>query len=166
MNRRVIRIEGSIAIVPLTRGAVAVIDAEDVAIVGAWQWQAMPEKDGSFYAARSEKVDGRKTTIRMHRAIMNALPSVEIDHRDLDKLNNRKANLRSATRSQNRANTTLSARNTSGFKGVVRCGSRWRSAIRKNGKCISLGRFETPEAAHAAYVEAAQTLFGEFARSS
>jgi hypothetical protein len=39
---RPIRVEGDTAIVPLTRGFEAVIDAVDVPIVEGWNWVAIP----------------------------------------------------------------------------------------------------------------------------
>jgi hypothetical protein len=88
-----------------------------------------------------------------------------IDHRDGDPANNRWANLRLATRSQNAANKRRPQHNTSGFKGVSRCASgKWRARVSKNGRAIHLGRYSTPQAAHDAYVAAARKLFGEFAR--
>jgi len=89
-----------------------------------------------------------------------------IDHRDGDATNNRWSNLREATASQNGANTRRRRQNASGYKGVSldKRSGRCRASIRKNGRKINLGTFDTPEAAHAAYVEAARKLFGEFAR--
>jgi hypothetical protein len=89
-----------------------------------------------------------------------------IDHRDGDPKNNRLSNLRRATQSQNCANRRLARNNTSGFKGVSRRASgKWLAYISKNGRKRCLGRFETPEAAHEAYMAAAHKLFGKFARS-
>jgi hypothetical protein len=89
-----------------------------------------------------------------------------IDHRDGDATNNSWSNLRRATPSQNNANRRRLRHNTSGYKGVFSCGrsGRWRAVIRRNWRRTYLGTFDTPEAAHAAYVEAARKLFGEFAR--
>jgi hypothetical protein len=91
--------------------------------------------------------------------------SLVIDHRDGDPANNRWANLRSATRSQNSANRRLHRNNVCGLKGVSPYGRRWCATICKNGRIHHLGIFLTPQAAHAAYVEAARKLFGEFART-
>jgi hypothetical protein len=88
-----------------------------------------------------------------------------IDHRDLDPSNNRWANLRRATRSQNNANTRTNRNNACGLKGVSSDGSRWRATIHKNGRRHHLGKFPTPQAAHAAYAKAARKLFGRFART-
>jgi hypothetical protein len=90
-----------------------------------------------------------------------------IDHRDRDATNNRWDNLRRATASQNNANRRRPRQNTSGYKGVCRCrkSGKWRAFIGRNRQIIYLGRFPTPQAAHAAYVAAARKLFGGFARA-
>jgi hypothetical protein len=88
-----------------------------------------------------------------------------IDHRDGDPTNNRWNNLRKATPSQNSANRRRPQNNTSGFKGVLAYRGKWRATISKNGQSTVLGMFQSPEAAHAAYVAAARKLFGEFART-
>lgn len=99
-------------------------------------------------------------------------PDPFVDHRDLDKHNNVWTNLREATKSQNQANIGLIKSNASGFKGVSRYrageryGKPWQASIGKDGKSRHLGHFATKEEAHAAYVLAAQTLFGEFARAA
>lgn len=93
-------------------------------------------------------------------------PAQQIDHINGDKTDNRLVNLRLATCSQNHANVGPSAVNTSGFKGVARCRKRWRAAIQHAGKTRHIGVFDAPEQAHAAYIAAAQNLFGDFARAA
>jgi hypothetical protein len=90
-----------------------------------------------------------------------------IDHRDGDATNNRWSNLRRASASQNGANRGRSRQNSSGYKGVSLCrrSGRWEAYIRKKRRRMHLGTFDTPEAAHDAYVAAARKLFGEFART-
>lgn len=90
-----------------------------------------------------------------------------VDHRDLDRANNRLSNLRRATRTQNVVNRRRARNNTSGFKGVCRCRAtgRWVARIRHAGRKHYLGRYATAEEAHAAYVAKARELFGEFARA-
>lgn len=91
---------------------------------------------------------------------------IDIDHRDGNSLNNRRANLRLATHAQNQHNRKAYATNTSGYKGVsyYRPTGKWVARIELKGKCKGLGYFFTPEAAHAAYIAAAKELHGEFAR--
>jgi HNH endonuclease len=91
--------------------------------------------------------------------------SLVIDHRDLDPSNNRWANLRCATRSQNSANRRVQRNNACGLKGVSPNRRGWCATIRKNGRIHYLGNFPTPREAHAAYAKAARKLFGEFART-
>ncbi len=99
-------------------------------------------------------------------------PNPFVDHRDLNKHNNVWTNLREATKSQNMANVGIIKSNKSGLKGVSRYragesyGKPWQACIGKDGKSRHLGHFATKEEAHAAYVAAAENLFGEFARAA
>jgi hypothetical protein len=87
---------------------------------------------------------------------------VEVDHRNLIGADNRWDNLREATHAQNCMNRRLRADNIAGFKGVQKDGNTYRARITINGKLKNLGRFETAEAAAAAYRLAAAELHGEF----
>lgn len=93
-------------------------------------------------------------------------PEHDIDHRDLDKTNNKIGNLRKATESQNSGNIRPHKDNRSGFKGVYAKRSKWCAQIMCQGKRITIGIFETKEDAAAAYMAASEKLFGEFARAS
>lgn len=91
------------------------------------------------------------------------LPPSEIDHIDRDGSNNRFANLRLATRSQNLANTQ--SRSASGLKGVTwhKRQERWRASITHGGVSRHLGYFDHANDAAEAYAAAAQAAFGDFA---
>lgn len=97
-------------------------------------------------------------------------PELEVDHKDLDKNNNSFKNLRLATRSQNQANNGAYSNNKLQVKGVrksERPAKRpYRAKIGFQGRVIHLGYFESPEAAHEAYLAAALRFHGEFARGS
>jgi len=95
-------------------------------------------------------------------------PEGDIDHANCDPIDSRLANLRAATRSQNHANKGTRADNTSGRKGVSWDKSRrkWVAHIGRNGRIYHLGRFNSAEDASASYSEAAQRLYGEFARTA
>jgi hypothetical protein len=95
-------------------------------------------------------------------------PPENIDHRDLDRANNRWTNLRLATYSQNAQNRPIGKANTSGYKGVYwhKIDEKWRAVIRVGGRRKHLGLFNDKEAAHAAYVAAAEKHYGEFARAA
>lgn len=93
-------------------------------------------------------------------------PDRKIDHKDTVRDNNTWDNLRLATDAQNSHNTRIFRTNTSGFKGVSKhkASGLWQAYIWVNNKKVSLRYHKTPEAAHAAYSEAAHRLRGEFAR--
>jgi hypothetical protein len=95
-------------------------------------------------------------------------PHGDVDHINGQRDDNRIANLRIATRSQNLWNSRRQSRNTSGFKGVSFDKNRrqWQAHICVTGHVIHLGRFSSPEAAHDAYISAATRYFGEFARAA
>jgi hypothetical protein len=91
-------------------------------------------------------------------------PDKELDHINGHRHDNRWSNLRESTDRQNAANRKRQRNNTSGFKGVHRDGNRWRARIASRiGPSISVGRFDTSEEAHTAYLAAAKERFGEFA---
>jgi hypothetical protein len=92
-------------------------------------------------------------------------PEDQIDHKNLNKADNRFENLREATAPNNGWNTRALKRGKSGFKGVSICnGSQIVASICVSGKRMYLGSFKTTEEAHAAYVAAAKKYHGEFAR--
>jgi len=96
-------------------------------------------------------------------AVVNgAWPETGIDHINRNKTDNRWANLRLATRSQNAMNRPAQSNNTSGYKGVSRNGKRWAANIHEDGRKRHLGTFDTPKEAHAAYCRAAVKLHGDF----
>lgn len=93
-------------------------------------------------------------------------PEIHVDHANLDKIDNRIANLRLATISQNTANHAISSRNTSGFKGVTwnRSAGKWQAFIKADNKFHYLGLFVEPRDAHRAYEVSSRKFFGQFAR--
>ena len=95
-------------------------------------------------------------------------PSGDVDHRNLDHSDNRWVNIRPASRSNNRCNQRARRDNKSGLKGIFfhKGHGTWYARISKDGQHHHLGVFATAEAAHAAYIEAAARLHGEFARTA
>lgn len=169
MNRkaRPIRIEGDIAYVTLTRGYEAIIDAADVPLVIGPCWLA--EVSGkTVYAARTEQRSGIKRRIYMHHVICPPPAGMEVDHRDCNGMNNRRSNLRPATRQQNVCNQMVRRDNLAGVRGVTffKPAQKWRSQISFNGKRRFLGYFDTIDGAKEAYARASAELHGDFGRTS
>jgi AP2 domain/HNH endonuclease len=166
-NKKPIRVEGNIAYVTLTKGYVAVLDAADVSLVEGANWHAEVKPRTVYAVSQSSRdADGKRRMIRLHRALMNAPPDMDVDHRNGHGLDNRRDNLRLATCQQNQYNQRIHRNNTSGFKGVywyTRIG-KWRAMITHDGKQQHLGYHATPEAAYAAYCEASARLHGDFGR--
>jgi AP2 domain-containing protein/HNH endonuclease len=150
--------------IKLTRSQFAKVDASDYEWLNQWNWYALFNKlIGSFYAVRGRHEPGQPALISMHRAILGDPKGLDVDHINHDTLDNRRKNLRKATRSQNLLNARRKI-NNSGFKGVYRHpGGKWKAQIQVNHKYVYLGYFSSPEEAHKAYVKAAKKLAGIFA---
>ena len=163
---REVRIEGEIAIIPLTQGKFAIIDAADAPLASGRNWHAKLT-NSTPYAVSKLPRRSPKRGLSLHRLIMGDPPGVFVDHIDGDGLNCRRANLRLATKSENNRNRRLGKNSASGLKGVSWESGRsmWMASIRVDRKQRFLGRFDNPSDAHAAYCAAAKELHGEFARS-
>ncbi len=93
-------------------------------------------------------------------------PKQEIDHVNGVRGDDAFANLREATRSQNNQNRRAYGR--SGVKGAfwVQRQRKWRASMKLNGRVVTLGMFDTAEAAGAEYARAAAERYGKFARTA
>jgi hypothetical protein len=86
-------------------------------------------------------------------------PSHDIDHVNGRRDDNRWSNLRPVTRGENMQNLRAGhADNKTGLLGVAPVRNRFGAYIRANGRNKYLGSFDTPEEAHAAYLEAKRNL--------
>jgi hypothetical protein len=154
----------------LADGSVALVSRADLPLVVGYRWHRHNVRGEGrlFYAVCRPKVGGRRErTVWMHRLLLGEPEGLEIDHINGDGLDNRRGNLRTATRLENARN--IRPRSHTGLKGV-RLKSRplakpWVAVIHPGaGREIHLGYFATPEEAARAYDAAAREHFGEFAR--
>lgn len=140
----------------LTKGKETCIELSDWSVVQKYNWST--SGSGKYVEGR---VAGKLTYL--HKFLV---PSVnKVDHRDRNGFNNKRSNLRQASRSDNQANRLEQRNNTSGFKGVSwsKAAGKWEARIKHEGKQTYLGVFDDAVLAAAAYNGAARYLFGEFA---
>lgn len=154
----------SIAYIPLTKGKFACVDWDDAEYLSQWNWVAWWAKHGdTWYAIRHWNVEGQHMSMGMHRHIIRDVDSV--DHKTPGNgLDNRRSNLREATRQQQARNRRVRSDSGSGMRGVQGAEGRWRAKISVGSKRIHLGYFSTAELACAAYREAATKYHGDFAQ--
>lgn len=150
-----------VVFIPLSQGQVTVIDFDDFEKVRGLKWCAQSRK-GRFHAAR---YFGKKYEY-LHRYLLDAPSGIEVDHKNGDGLDNRRENLRLATKTQQRQGYRRpKTGTTSKYRGVSRWNGydKWQAEISFNKKKIRLGGFDKEEDAARAYDKKARELFGEFA---
>jgi predicted transcriptional regulator len=103
--------------------------------------------------------------IFIHRLINETPEGMDTDHIDRNQLNNRRTNLRTATHTENMRNR-IKRSGSSKYKGVtwVKQREKWMARIKHGDREKSLGHYATEEEAARVYDDAAQELFGEFAK--
>lgn len=154
--------------IPLTKGKVALVDDDDYEALNKFNWCAFRVKTGDYYAVRSSSISGGQSrrTILMHREIANAPAGLEVDHINGVTLDNRRANLRLATKSQNAANRRKKKPSTSSqYLGVTwhTLRGKWAARITVNWEHRHLGLYVDEREAALAYDRAARQYRGEFA---
>lgn len=157
---------GSVVEIPLTRGHVALIDDDDADLVLAHKWCAI-NPGRSWYAMCRKR--GSNEPVLLHQLILPVARGLTVDHINGDGLDNRRGNLRVATRRQQQWNRR--AKRGKRFKGVVWMrdgkltgGGRWAACIHLSDGRVLRRYAKTEEAAAMYYNLFAQEHFGDFAR--
>lgn len=138
--------------IKLTNGGTTLVDPQDYWYYNQWKWQNI----GGYarrciYIANEKLANGKHRSINqlihLHREINNTPEGYDTDHINGNKLDNRSANLRTATRSQNAINRIC--------KGVQFRNDRKRSPYRvyvsHDKKEIYIGCFKTFDEAEQVY---------------
>jgi hypothetical protein len=149
---------------PLGDGRHALIDWADSDLVRGFKWRPL-DTGGRTYAHAWHN----QLHLYLHRLVIGAGADMTVDHINGDGLDNRRLNLRLATRSQNAANTGSNRRKagkSSRYKGVSWSKSklRWVSYVNHQGKSRSVGTSIDENEAARKYDAAATAIWGEFAR--
>ena len=129
-------------------GKEILVDDDFFDLYGRDRWYV----DAEGYVVRAIYAAGRKQVkLLMHRVITQAPKGVQVDHINHDRLDNRRANLRLVTHSENQRNRSVRKDSSSGFIGVyfVARLNKWRAQIYVN-RTLNLGYFSTLEEAVAA----------------
>lgn len=142
--------------IPLSQGRYALIDDEDFDRISQFKWSY----DQHGYASRRNKA-AQPQKMYLHRFVIGAPAGMEVDHINHDRLDNRRSNLRLATRQENSRN--MRSRGKSRYKGVKSSFHKWQAEIKISGKTHYLGSFPTEIEAAEAYDQAAREIYGEFA---
>lgn len=139
----------------MSNGIEFLIDEQDLEKVQDYCWNL-----SQGYVAST----ANNHTIKIHRLIMDCPNNMEVDHINHNPLDNRRANLRIVTRSQNNWNTRVRNDNTSGIKGVNwrEVNQSWCARIQVNSKRILLGYFKSFDEAVKARRKAEEKYYGEY----
>lgn len=134
------------------------VSIEDYEFLNTTPWHALP---GGYAVDRDSQ--------RMHRIIANRMTSggvgeLHVDHENTDTSDNRRTNLRIATRGENAKNRSLNKNNKSGYKGVFKYrDGRWAASIRCDTVQYHIGYFATPQEGAWMRDQWAIELHGDFA---
>ncbi len=146
--------------IKLTKGKITKVDLNDFKYLNTIKWHY-----NHGYVSRTIRLKNNKFKKQlMHRVIMKAPKSLQVDHINGNTLDNRRINLRLCTKSQNMRNQRISKNNTSGYKGVSwnKRAKKWVSYIRFNSKQYFLGNFKNIKKAARAYNVASKKYHKEF----
>lgn len=134
------------------------MDDDDYLEVSKYRWNF--SSSGSYAERRTPN-----GIIRMQSFLVDTPHGYMVDHINGNGLDNRRENLRLATKSQNMMNRDKTRVNKSGYKGVhfELFTNRWKAQIKVGKKNVNLGRFDSPKEAAIAYNKACKIYHGEFA---
>lgn len=156
--------DGDSVAIPLTRGFVTLVNPEDFERFGHLKWTAQTQGAGLVYAYRNEpQPSGKLKNIYLHRLIIGAVAGVCVDHVNGNALDNRRANLRLATKAQNSFNSRRRP-NKFGLLGVHGVGNgKFRGRVNLYGRSFYTPYTNSPEEAARARDILARQLHGSFA---
>jgi hypothetical protein len=149
-----------------------ILDKEDAIRIDQHTWTGSDNGNGITYVHRKTKKGegGKPRKIYLHRVLAGAVEGEYVDHINRNPLDNRKSNLRIASRTINNINRgknkTWKGRPTSSvYKGVSwnQKMKMWQAYICCNSKRKHLGYFTEERGAALAYDIRAYELHGEYA---
>lgn len=115
-----------------------------------WYASWCPSRKKYYVVGHLPRNGGPLKNTSLHRWILEVSDKlIEVDHFDLNPLNNMDCNLRMVTRSQNLQNRSIQSNNKSGYRGVCfhKHRKKWQANSRVRGRQVHLGLFDTKEEA-------------------
>lgn len=156
--------------IELPCGKLTIISKKDEWIIKTFS-SFRSDKKGYVKASRYIKTEFgfAKEDCLLHRLIIGKIiKGFQIDHKNRNPLDNRRTNLRLATRGENAMNKAKAKGCTSKYRGVAYRPNHnkinpWISYVSKQKKQNYLGYFKTEKEAAIAYDKKSKELWGEFA---
>jgi hypothetical protein len=160
LKSRLIEYDKYIAVIPSNKNAEYIFDKNMRNSLINYNWHV--ERKG-YLSTNDPKT--KKQLFAHHLVVGKPLSGMETDHKNRNKRDNRKGNLRHVSHARNRINANLTKKSKSGFKGVSWYSptNKWRARIGFERKKITIGYFDCPKKAAEAYDKKALELFGDFA---
>lgn len=147
----------------LTNGGVTLVDDDIYEQIKIYNWR---RDKLANHVVRTTGPKQHRKIMRLHRFVMNAQKGQIVDHINGNVLDNRKENLRFASKSTNGMNRLKQANNKSGYKGVCyhKSAKKWVAQLTVSGKRVINSFHETAEEAAEAYKNAALLHHKQFAK--
>lgn len=147
------------------KGYFTLVDDEDYKWLNKHSWHLGGRR---YVCTNAKRKCGKRKTIKMHRLILGLKEFDGIcgDHKNGNRLDNRRCNLRMCTRAQNSQNRKIHRNKDIKYKGVYwhKTKNKWLVQINCNRKCYYVGYFNNIKEAASAYNKKAIKFFNEFAR--
>lgn len=149
----------------INTGKQTLLDDDTYNYANQWKWYEV-----SGYARREYRIFNKTYRVALHHVVLGivgeATGTLEVDHVNGNRLDNRKENLRIVHKAENQRNAGLRSDNTSGYKGVTldKQTGHWKAQCYRRNKRIHIGSFNTAKEAALAYNKVASKEFGVYAR--
>lgn len=111
--------------IKLTKGLIALVDDQDFEWLNQWKW---------CYSHGYAQTRGLGRKVYMHRLLAGEPVGRQVDHRNLNTLDNTRGNLRVGSPSDNQHNRTINHNNTSGYKNISKVKRGWQVNIMSDYK--------------------------------
>lgn len=153
--------QGMMRQIPLNNGMTCMVDDEDFPLVSQFNWWADKDRNTYYAVTKVRQHDGHRKRMSMHRLILSAKADETVDHENQNGLDNRRSNLRMATREENASNRRVGAN----YKGIYQSkkSSRWYAVLTCKQNRYRSKVFATPIEAAIAYDMMAIQYHGDFA---